>query len=103
MTRAVHTGQSFMDATIHLDGQEWHACSFLRCEIVYAGGDVTMIDCHFDACTFSVTDAAANTVALLKFMPAEMIAATFQTPRLPWAAVALLVALALGVAWIATT
>ncbi len=43
---------SFEHLTQELDFGTWFKCRFINCDISYMGGQVVMVQCEFDSCTF---------------------------------------------------
>ena len=65
---AKHTGKTFKDQQVAIDGDSFEKCKFDRCRIVYSGGDHTsMSHCVFEnGCAFELDGAAARTMAYLQ-------------------------------------
>ena len=59
-------GKTYRDDTVHLDGVRFVDCIFIRCNLVYAGGEhafgggITM-----DQCVWKFEGAAARTITIL--------------------------------------
>ena len=61
--------RTFNDQRIQLDGQLFTSCTFVRCILVYAGGDGGGISgCTINNCVWKLEGAAANTVGFMAAM-----------------------------------
>jgi len=61
--------QSFTDQRIELDGKLFVRCTFVRCILVYAGGDGGGISgCTINNCVWKFERAAANTIGFMAAM-----------------------------------
>lgn len=62
-------GASFTDQRIELDGKLFVRCTFVRCILVYAGGDGGGISgCTINNCVWKFERAAANTIGFMAAM-----------------------------------
>jgi len=62
-------GTSFTDQRIELDGKLFVRCTFVRCILVYAGGDGGGISgCTINNCVWKFERAAANTIGFMAAM-----------------------------------
>jgi hypothetical protein len=53
--------------TIVLDGNEFIACKFQNCQLVYRGGEMPRLQhCHFTQCSWHLEEAAQRTVRFLR-------------------------------------
>jgi len=50
---------------VELDGNEYRACAFRNCVLIYNGGKVDVKFCSFENATLECTDAAARTLQSL--------------------------------------
>ena len=83
--------QSFTDSRQVVDGNRYHDCQFVRCEIVYCGGEIPhIVDCSFDRCTWHFDEAAQRTLQFMHLLyhgtgdaGRELIEQTFQLVRGP--------------------
>ncbi|HKC47855.1 MAG TPA: hypothetical protein VKB45_12565 [Gemmatimonadales bacterium] len=68
--RVVETrDQTFTDQRIELDGKLFVRCTFVRCILVYSGGDGGGISgCTINNCVWKLEGAAANTVGFMAAM-----------------------------------
>jgi len=63
---ADYVGQTFENIDVHLDGNTYHACNFVTCNLIFAGVAAPAFDtCVFDRCRFSVEKHAALTIGWL--------------------------------------
>lgn len=61
--------QTFSDQRIELDGRLFVRCTFVRCILVYSGGDGGGISgCTINNCVWKLEGAAANTVGFMAAM-----------------------------------
>jgi hypothetical protein len=69
MSGAMLSGGVYNHETVVLDGGVFEDCEFLKCRLVYAGGDLpSLVGCRFDACEWKYDEAAARTLAYLKLV-----------------------------------
>lgn len=63
-----HRSETFADSTVSLDGNEFFACTFTNCKLVYAGtGPVALAGSSFDdGCRFEFDGAAGATVEFMR-------------------------------------
>jgi hypothetical protein len=60
-------GGRFQGGTVSVDGNRYENCTFVNCNIEYAGGGLpSFIGCTFDACRLGLTGPASNTIVYLK-------------------------------------
>ena len=52
--------QTFEDTTVELDGNSFENCIFNEVVLHYAGGELSMKNCHFDRFSFAFGGALAN-------------------------------------------
>lgn len=63
------SGRSFVDETIKLDSSVFSGCTFLRCTMIYSGGEIPELSgCGFDDCAWQFGGEAANTIGFLSGM-----------------------------------
>ena len=61
--------QTFTGEVVKIDDNKFEACSFVRCTVMYAGGDrFGLSHCTFDACAFSFEGAAQNTLNFMALL-----------------------------------
>lgn len=54
---------------VHVDGNVYIGCRFLRCSLVYSGGSLpSFTECFFDHCTFQLEGAADRTMFFLRML-----------------------------------
>lgn len=58
-------GQHFEDKAINVDGKYFFRCTFLRCTILYEGGETNSIQCEYRECGFAFAGPAGRTVGML--------------------------------------
>jgi len=64
--------QTFSNATIIIDGNEYLECKFERCKIVYCGVAVVALNgCSFSDCEWSFDGPAARTVQFMSALYAS--------------------------------
>ena len=69
-------GETYTDEPVQIDGKYFFGCKFIRCTLVYNGGDPCSFEkCEFDNPQFFFGGAAGNTMAFLHNM--------YQTPFRP--------------------
>jgi len=67
----LHFGERFDNQTIELDGQDFDACTFVDCDLVYRGGDPPgLANSTFSGCRFRLDGAALRTIAFFQEMNA---------------------------------
>lgn len=67
MSSAHESKKIFADKTIHVDGSAYQACHFIRCKLIYSGGEAPRFnDCVFDPLDLRFEGHAGNTLGLLK-------------------------------------
>jgi hypothetical protein len=63
------SGVTYNHETVVLDGEAFSDCEFRECKLLYAGGELPTFDgCRFDECEWKYDEAAARTLAHLKFV-----------------------------------
>ena len=61
-----HVDSRFEDSDVELDGNVFERCTFLRCRMIYRGGDFpSLTNNNFDASSLFLDDAAARTITFL--------------------------------------
>jgi len=61
-----HTGDSFADGDVTVDGNRYARCTFARCRLTYRGGEIPAFDdCDMIGCTWHFADAAERTLQML--------------------------------------
>ncbi len=51
--------KELLDATEVIDGNQYERCKFIRCKIVYRGGELpSLASCNFSDCTWTFEEAA---------------------------------------------
>jgi hypothetical protein len=64
-----HVNVTFENITIALDGQEFHACTFRNCRLIYSGGTPPVLDtCAFHGFSFIFAAAAGETLNFMRTM-----------------------------------
>lgn len=64
---ATHKQGVFHNSTEIVDGNEYEACEFRQCRLVYRGGTLPrMSQCHFADCQWILEDAADRTITFLR-------------------------------------
>jgi hypothetical protein len=64
---AVFDRRTFENATEVLDGNEYKACEFHNCRLVYRGGALPGIaHCNFNKCRWDFEDAAGRTITFMR-------------------------------------
>ena len=61
-------GLTFKNERVVFDGKRYVGCKFVRCTLVYSGGDWSWDKCSFDDCSFSFEGAAQRTLAFVKYL-----------------------------------
>ena len=65
-------GSTYPDTTLHLDGNVYEECIFIRCLLVYSGtGPVGLRGCKFDDCAFGFEGAASSAVKFLNALAGD--------------------------------
>jgi len=63
----LHFGERFDSQDVELDGQDFDACTFVNCTLVYRGGDPPRLPNNmFVSCQFELRDAALRTLAFFR-------------------------------------
>jgi hypothetical protein len=61
-----HERETFADAVIELDGNEFDGCEFTRCHFIYRGGQPpTLVNCSFHGLDLQFEGSAQNTLVFL--------------------------------------
>jgi hypothetical protein len=60
------TNKTFTGQTVVMDDKNYIGCTFVKCHIVYAGGDFSWVNSQFEECSTSFTGQAAKTIAFLQ-------------------------------------
>ena len=61
--------QTFTGEVVKIDDNKFEECSFVRCEVIFAGGArFGLLHCTFDACAFSFEGAAQNTLNFMALL-----------------------------------
>jgi len=61
--------RTFTDEHVPQDGNQFIRCRFIRCNMVYAGGEVPVLShCELHSCEFDFIGEAANTLKHLSQM-----------------------------------
>ena len=64
--------QTFTGEVVNIDNNKFEECSFVRCKVIYAGGDrFDLSHCTFDACAFSFEGAAQNPLNFMALLYRE--------------------------------
>jgi len=64
--------QTFTGEVVKIDGNKFEECSFVRCEVIYAGGErFGLSHCTFDACAFSLEGPALSTLNFMALLYGE--------------------------------
>ena len=65
-------GSTYHDATLHLDGNVYEECIFIKCQLVYSGtGPVGLRGCTFEDCVFGFEGAAPRVVEFLNALAGD--------------------------------
>jgi hypothetical protein len=65
----IHKGKTFSKARVVLDNNDYDACLFQNCMMVFKGGTPPGLrGCRFEGCTFMFEDAAQNTFRFLALL-----------------------------------
>jgi hypothetical protein len=65
----LHFGKRFDKQTVELDGQDFEACTFVDCDLVYRGGDPPgLANNTFVTCRFRLDGAALRTIMFFREM-----------------------------------
>ena len=68
---AHHIASTFINVTVHLDGEEFENCTFTDCVLVYSGGPLPKLSgCDLRKFALKFDGPAERTVAFLKLMAA---------------------------------
>ena len=68
-TRMRYEKQTFESSTIHLDGNEFIECSFVRCKLLFGGQSVPVTrNCQMTDCEMQFVGASHLTIRLLSLM-----------------------------------
>lgn len=64
---ALHQDRKFINEAVVLDGNEFSACQFEQCRMIYQGGEQPkLVQCHFTRCTWHLEEAALRTARFLR-------------------------------------
>ena len=64
-----YQGETFINTTIELDGNEYDGCDFKNCTIIYRGGELpSLANCSFGSPNFIFEDSAQNTLVFLRLL-----------------------------------
>lgn len=66
----MHRNQAIQNATLVMDGSQFHDCSLINCKLKYNGGIVVLKGTSVSRCTWEFTGPALNTVELLSTLGA---------------------------------
>lgn len=65
----IHTDESFLNQTVHLDGNRYIRCAFEGCQLIFSGTQPTALEhCDLQHSNFGFVGAAALTVDFLTKM-----------------------------------
>lgn len=60
---------NFQNTRVEIDNIAYSKCEFKNCRVVYSGkGPISLIDCNFVECEWSLDGAAQNTLMFLRTM-----------------------------------
>jgi hypothetical protein len=63
----LHFGERFDKQVIELDGQDFDACTFVDCDLIYRGGDpLGLANNVFFGCQFRLDGAALRTIIFFR-------------------------------------
>jgi hypothetical protein len=61
--------KTFTEVPQVVDGNRYLSCRFERCAMSYRGGEIpTIINCHFEDCTWHFEDAAERTLTYMQLL-----------------------------------
>ena len=64
--------QTFTGELVNIDNNKFEECSFVRCKVIYAGGErFGLLHCTFDACAFSFEGPAQNPLNFMALLYRE--------------------------------
>ena len=64
-----HQGETFTNAKVELDGQEFYACTFENCVMAYGGGPPPILNgCTLGGCRWIFVGAADRTLQFMQAM-----------------------------------
>jgi hypothetical protein len=60
-------GKTFRDQEIVLDSKTAYIrCTFIKCQIIYMGGDFSLLNCTLDNCQITITGEAGKTLSFMQ-------------------------------------
>src|SRR4051812_6798475 len=73
-----HENEEFADIEIHLDGNTYSKCTFVRCTLIYSGGELPQFpESRFKQNNWDFRDGAERVLNFLRFMHRSGFAAFF--------------------------
>ena len=64
--------QTYTGEVVNIDDNKFEECSFVRCKVIYAGGErFDLSHCTFDACAFSLEGPAQNPLNFMALLYRE--------------------------------
>lgn len=61
----IENDKDFTNVTVHLDGTSFSRCTFIGCDVYYAGGFYGADACKWDRCRFHLDGAAGRTATFM--------------------------------------
>lgn len=62
-----HVKNTFRDQEIVIDASNAYvSCKFVKCHLIYLGGDFSLLNCNIDNCQITITGEAGKTVAFMQ-------------------------------------
>lgn len=61
----VYNDRTFENEMVRLDESAFYRCRFLRCHLIYGGGELFLHECRIENCTVQFYGPAAHTVNIL--------------------------------------
>ncbi len=64
-----HVAKAFTAEAVHLDGDRYLDCEFMRAEMVFSGGELPIFtNCTFNSCLWRFEGAAERTLEHARFL-----------------------------------
>ena len=59
----------FFESRVRVDGTKYEGAEFVRCVLVYSGGELpTFVNCRFEECKFTLDGAALRTAQYIQVL-----------------------------------
>lgn len=65
-TRPIIDSVTYEGQALQIDAARFTNCKFVKCNLHFTGNLLSLTQCHFDECTFTLVGQAANTIFFLK-------------------------------------